>query len=67
MIEANDTGSVTQKCTQRNNNVDVNDCMHVANPHTNIKQASSIPHNIEAHVPSTSPHILIDHDISILE
>ena len=65
MIAVNDMGSVTQKCLQEGNKVDVNDGLHIANSHTNIKQASSIPPNIEAHVPSTSPHIQIDHDISI--
>ena len=65
MIYANDIGSVTQKCLQRDSNVDVNDSVHVANPCTNVKQASSIPPYIEPHVPSTSLHIQIDHDISI--
>ena len=64
MIEVNDMGSVTQKCLRKGDKVDVNDDLHVSNSQTNIKQASSIPPNIEDHIPNNSPYMQIDHGIS---
>ena len=65
LTEVNHREHVTQERCQKDDKANVNDDLYAANPHTNIKQASSIPPNIEAHVLHNSPHTQIDHDISI--
>ena len=59
------TAQATQECSYKVDKLDVKDHLYDTNTYTNSKQKSSIPPNIEAHVPYSSNHTQVDQDVSI--